>query len=48
MSSLAVYLLGPTVKAFGFGTLFEVMAAIAAATTLILTLLPGSSPAAEG
>jgi MFS family permease len=41
VSSLAVYVLGPTVKAAGFGTLLTVMAAIAAFTTLCVALLPG-------
>jgi MFS family permease len=44
VSSLAVYLLGPTVKAAGFGTLLTVMAAIAAFTTLCVALLPGRVP----
>jgi MFS family permease len=44
VSSLAVYLLGPTVKAAGFGTLLAVMAAIAAFTTLCVALLPGRVP----
>ena len=41
VSSTAVYLLGPTVKAAGFGTLLVAMAAIAACTTFFVTLLPG-------
>jgi MFS family permease len=41
VSSLAVYVLGPTVKAAGFGTLLTVMAGIAAFTTLCVALLPG-------
>jgi MFS family permease len=41
VSSLAVYLLGPTVKAAGFGTLLTVMAGIAAFTTLCVAFLPG-------
>ena len=41
VSSLAVYVLGPTVKAAGFGTLLMVMAGIAAFTTLCVALLPG-------
>lgn len=40
VSSLAVYVLGPTVKAAGFGTLLTVMAGIAAFTTLCVALLP--------
>jgi MFS family permease len=47
VSSLAVYLLGPTVKAAGFGTLLAVMAAIAVFTTLCVALLPGHVPIAE-
>jgi MFS family permease len=45
VSSLAVYVLGPTVKAAGFGTLLIVMAAISAFTTLCVALLPGRIPA---
>jgi hypothetical protein len=45
VSALAVYLLGPTVKAAGFTTLLLVMAAISAATTLFVSLLPGRVPA---
>src|SRR5262249_16799040 len=41
VSSLAVYLLGPTVKAAGFGTLLIVMALISASTTFFVALLPG-------
>jgi MFS family permease len=41
VSSLAVYVLGPTVKAAGFGTLLMVMAGLAAFTTLCVALLPG-------
>ena len=44
VSSLAVYLLGPTVKAAGFTTLLVVMAAISACTTLFVALLPGRIP----
>src|SRR5438094_2876027 len=40
VSSLAVYLLGPTVKAAGFGALLTVMAVISAFTTLFIALLP--------
>jgi MFS family permease len=47
VSSLAVYLLGPTVKAAGFGTLLTVMAAISASTTFFVALLPGRVPVAE-
>ena len=45
VSALAVYLLGPTVKAAGFTTLLLVMAGISASTTLFVSLLPGASPA---
>jgi MFS family permease len=41
VSSLAVYLLGPTVKAAGFSTLLVVMAAISSFTTLFVAFLPG-------
>jgi MFS family permease len=41
VSSLAVYALGPTVKAAGFTTLLLVMAGLAALTTLFVGLLPG-------
>ena len=44
VSSLAVYLLGPTVKAAGFGTLLAVMALISACTTLFVAMLPGRIP----
>ena len=43
-SSLAVYVLGPTVKAAGFDTLLLAMAAISAFTTLCVALLPGRIP----
>jgi hypothetical protein len=43
-SSLAVYLLGPTVKAAGFSTLLIAMAAISACTALFVALLPGAVP----
>jgi MFS family permease len=46
VSSLAVYVLGPTVKAAGFGTLLTVMAAISTFTTLCVMLLPGRIPIA--
>jgi MFS family permease len=45
VSSLAVYLLGPTVKEAGFTTLLTVMAAISAFTTLCVLMLPGRVPA---
>jgi predicted MFS family arabinose efflux permease len=41
ISSIAVYLLGPTVKAAGFTTLLLVMAGISSLTTLFVSLLPG-------
>jgi MFS family permease len=44
VSSLAVYLLGPTVKAAGFSTLLLVMAGISAFTTLCVAFLPGRIP----
>jgi MFS family permease len=44
VSSLAVYLLGPTVKAAGFETLLLVMAGLAAFTTICVSLLPGRLP----
>src|SRR5690606_35656781 len=40
VSSLAVWLLGPVVKASGFTTLFLAMAAIALCTAALVTLLP--------
>ena len=46
VSSLAVYLLGPTVKAAGFGALLTVMAVISAFTTLFVALLPSRLSAA--
>jgi hypothetical protein len=48
VSSLAVYLLGPTVKAAGFTTLLLVMAAISAVTTTFVALLPGRLPRRAG
>jgi hypothetical protein len=44
VSSLAVYLLGPTVKAAGFTTLLTVLAALAMCTTLFASLLPTYAP----
>ena len=41
VSSLAVYLLGPTVKAAGFSTLLTVLGGLAAFTTLCVAFLPG-------
>jgi MFS family permease len=46
VSALAVYLLGPTVKAAGFATLLTAMAAISAVTTFSVAMLPGRIPAA--
>ena len=40
ISSLAVWLLGPFVKGIGFASLFLLMAAIAACTAALVTLLP--------
>jgi hypothetical protein len=48
VSSLAVYLLGPTVKNAGFATLLRVMAAISLCTTLFVSMLPRSPPASRG
>src|SRR5262245_21904148 len=44
VSSLAVYVLGPTVKAAGFTTLLTVMALISAFPTLFVAMLPGRIP----
>src|SRR6058998_818678 len=44
VSSLAVYLLGPTVKAAGFTTLLTGLALLAACTTLFASLLPTYAP----
>jgi predicted MFS family arabinose efflux permease len=41
ISSLAVWVLGPLVKAAGFDTLFWTMAAIATCTVLVVLWLPG-------
>jgi len=41
VSSLAVYLLGPTVKAAGFTTLLLIMGGLAALTAIFVALLPG-------
>src|SRR5204862_8273008 len=46
VSSLAVYLLGPTGKAAGFSPLLTVMAGSAALTTLPLPVRPGRIPIA--
>jgi hypothetical protein len=40
ISSLAVWLLGPLVKASSFGTLFLAMALVAACTLVVVALLP--------
>lgn len=45
VSSLAVYLLGPTVKAAGFATLLMVMAGISALGAVFIAFLPGPAPA---
>lgn len=47
VSALAVYLLGPTVKAAGFTTLLTAMAGISAVTTLSVAMLPGRIPASR-
>jgi MFS family permease len=47
ISSLAVYLLGPTVKAEGFTTLLLLMAGISSLTTLFVSMLPGRVPTAS-
>ncbi len=47
VSSLAVYLLGPTVKEAGFTTLLTAMAVISGFTTFFVLLLPGRVPAAS-
>ncbi|HUM15644.1 MAG TPA: MFS transporter [Candidatus Nitrosotalea sp.] len=44
VSALAVYLLGPTVKAAGFTTLLIFMAGISSLTTLFVSMLPGRIP----
>jgi len=44
VSALAVYLLGPTVKAAGFTTLLIVIAGLSSLTTLFVSLLPGHVP----
>jgi len=46
LSSLAVWLLGPVVKAAGFGALLLAMACIAVATAAIVSWLPGETGAA--
>ena len=44
VSSLAVWLLGPIVKAAGFDMLLWLMAGIAVCTTLLVLLLPSHEP----
>ena len=46
ISSLAVWLLGPVVKASSFASLFLGMACIAACTAMVVLLLPGDPEAA--
>jgi MFS family permease len=48
VSSLAVWVLGPTVKAAGFTTLLALMAALSACTTLCVALLPGRASEPSG
>ncbi len=48
VSSLAVWLLGPLVKASGFATLLWIMAAIAACTLATVLFLPGEAAADGG
>ena len=48
VSALAVWSLGPTVKAAGFGTLLVVMAGISALTTLFVAMLPSLVPVPAG
>ena len=48
VSSLAVWLLGPLVKASGFTTLLVLLAAISAAATLFASLLPAQPAPVEG
>jgi hypothetical protein len=43
ISSTAVWLLGPAVKGMGFGTVFMVMAGIAACTAAMVFLLPNET-----
>jgi MFS family permease len=47
ISSLAVWLLGPMVKAAGFDTLFAAMAGVALITAAIVAWLPSEAPAAQ-
>jgi MFS family permease len=48
VSSLAVWLLGPIVKAAGFDSLLLLMAGIAVCTTLLVLLLPSHEPRQAG
>jgi len=48
VSSLAVWLLGPIVKAAGFNMLLLLMAGIAVCTTLLVLLLPSHDPRQAG
>ena len=48
VSALAVYVLGPVVKAAGFTVLLTVMAGISTLSALFVSLLPGEAPAGEG
>ena len=45
VSSIAVYLLGPAVKAAGFTTLLTGLAVISGCSVLFVALLPGGAPA---
>jgi predicted MFS family arabinose efflux permease len=45
VSALAVYVLGPVVKAAGFTVLLTLMAGISALSALFVSFLPGESPA---
>ncbi len=47
VSAVAVYALGPVVKAAGFTVLLTAMAGISALTAVFVSLLPGEAPAAE-
>jgi MFS family permease len=44
VSALAVYVLGPVVKAAGFTVLLTAMAGISALNALVLSFLPGEAP----
>jgi len=45
VSALAVYVLGPVVKAAGFTVLLTAMAGISTLSALFVSLLPGEAPA---